>query len=235
MNKYEDKYEIKMEVCERTVKDPTDFHAFTYANITIEELYGLGGLVFKIPLKIRVFLGDKGEDRETALAGYDFGLDDEIPIKKEHNWLYNYNNDNPECDPVKTVFAAIKFDLMHAFFHYSGDPNYTHLHWALYGNLSDHVDSFEWDEHGNPETPIVPRMEEWKTGLNRYDDNKGDDQKWGKITKIVVPTEEDKNQFILACKHIHDSYIDTDYMMVNTIAHLYNAPELVVVEEQKQP
>ena len=68
-------------------------------------------------------------------------------------------------------------------------------------------------------------------GLNRYDDAKGDDQKWGKITKIVVPTEEDKKQLLLASEYIHYlGDIDSDYMMVNTLMHLYEHPDWIEVQ-----
>lgn len=68
--------------------------------------------------------------------------------------------------------------------------------------------------------------------MNRYDDNKGDDQKWGKISKITVPTEEDKEQLLLACEYIHNlKDIDSDYMMVNMLMHLYEHPDLVEVQK----
>lgn len=69
--------------------------------------------------------------------------------------------------------------------------------------------------------------------LNRYDEKlSSDKQKWVTITKIVVPTEEDKQQLLAACKYIHDlSEIDTDILAVNTLAHLYHAPELIEVSK----
>ena len=39
----------------------------------------------------------------------------------------------------KVGFTCSSFDLFHAFCHCSFDPNYTYLHWALYGNLKDRV------------------------------------------------------------------------------------------------
>lgn len=39
--------------------------------------------------------------------------------------------------------------------------------------------------------------------------------------KIVVPTQDDKKEIIDACKHLHDSDIDTGYVTVNQIAHIY--------------
>ena len=112
---------------------------FAYAIITIEELWGIGHLVFKEPMEIKVFFGDT--PNEEVLAVFNFGMEYRIPTAKEKNFLYNYAEKNENAEPIKTVFSTIKFDLMHAFFHYSGDPNYSHTHWALYGNLKDKIDA----------------------------------------------------------------------------------------------
>lgn len=71
--------------------------------------------------------------------------------------------------------------------------------------------------------------------LNVYDDNLPQDkQKWITIKQIVVKTESDKNQLLLASKYIHDlDCIDTDYMAVNYIAHLYTNPELICVDNSE--
>ena len=72
-----------------------------------------------------------------------------------------------------------------------------------------------------------------KNKMNKYDESKGDgpkDQKWFNLVKIVVKTQEDKEQLLLASRYIHDLIeIDTDYMVINSIAHLYQAPELIKV------
>jgi hypothetical protein len=120
-----------------------------YATLTITELWSIGHIIFKAPLKIDVFFGPDDDGNEEALAVYDFGMSQRIALSKEHNFLYNYAGSNEDVEPIKTVFATIKFDLMHAFFHYDGDPNYGHLHWALRGNLEDHLsadDSFIFDD-----------------------------------------------------------------------------------------
>lgn len=49
---------------------------------------------------------------------------------------------------------------------------------------------------------------------------------------ITVDTEEEKQQVLEASLHFHDSNIDTDIPMVNTLAHLYMSPHLVVVTGQ---
>ena len=53
--------------------------------------------------------------------------------------------------------------------------------------------------------------------------------------KIIVKTEEDKNNLLKASKYIHDlRKLDTSIEMVNTIAHLYHAPFLIVVDPDLQ-
>ena len=43
--------------------------------------------------------------------------------------------------------------------------------------------------------------------------------------KIVVPSEQDKNDLLEAFEHVHDSDIDTDFVPVNQLAHIYLTPE----------
>jgi len=120
-----------------------------YATLTITELWSIGHIIFKTPLKVEVLFGPDEDGNDEALAIYDYGMEHHIPLTKERNFLYNYAGKNDPIDHAKTVFATIKFDLMHAFFHYEGDPNYGHLHWALRGNLEDRVtadDSFIFDD-----------------------------------------------------------------------------------------
>lgn len=67
-----------------------------------------------------------------------------------------------------------------------------------------------------------------------YDEELGDDQKWVTISKIIVPTEFDKEQLLLAIKYLHDNpLIDTDILAVNSLVHLYLNPELIVVEKSE--
>lgn len=69
-------------------------------------------------------------------------------------------------------------------------------------------------------------------GLVQYDDTT-EKQKWVQITEIVVPTEYDKEQLLLAIKYIHDlRNLDTGYLAVNHLLHLYLHPELIVVREE---
>lgn len=60
-----------------------------------------------------------------------------------------------------------------------------------------------------------------------------DDPKWIIINKIIVPSEFDKQQLILAFKYLHDNrLIDTDLIAVNTIVHVYQRPDIIVVDNK---
>lgn len=74
---------------------------------------------------------------------FDFGLEYEInPVSTKNNgWGYQGINPNSTNDMV--IKSVIIYDLFHAFTHFQGDPNYTHLHWALYGNLKDRIKVIE--------------------------------------------------------------------------------------------
>lgn len=69
--------------------------------------------------------------------------------------------------------------------------------------------------------------------MDKYDSSlSGDKQSHVNITKIIVPTEYDKQQLLLAFKYIHYlSDLDTDYKAVNTIVHLYLSPDLVEISK----
>lgn len=70
-----------------------------------------------------------------------------------------------------------------------------------------------------------------KYKLEKYKEELGDNQKWVRLTKIIVPTEYDKQQLLEAFRYIHDRDIDTELMAVNTIAHLYLHPDMIEVQE----
>jgi hypothetical protein len=79
----------------------------------------------------------------TVYVDYDNGMTDEFkPYSSIHSgWGYGgVTKDTPLEDIIKSF---VKYDLFHAFFHISDDPNYSHLHWALYGNYKDRVDATE--------------------------------------------------------------------------------------------
>jgi len=47
--------------------------------------------------------------------------------------------------------------------------------------------------------------------------------------EILVRSEEDKKELQLAFRHIHDSDIDTQYLVVNQLAHEYEDDNSIVV------
>jgi hypothetical protein len=42
------------------------------------------------------------------------------------------------------IYREVIFDLGHSFFHYEGDPNYTHYHWTLVGWLKHRIITKEY-------------------------------------------------------------------------------------------
>lgn len=144
MDKRVDRYDVEWQTVEACGDILEHVPSFRYATITIHELWSIGHIIFpKEPLKVEGYFADEKDEDQSALVVYDFGMDDRISVTKDKNWIYNYSGGNEECLPIKSVFSTVKFDLMHAFFHFNGDPNYTHRHWALYGNLKDRVTADE--------------------------------------------------------------------------------------------
>ena len=70
------------------------------------------------------------------------------------------------------------------------------------------------------------------SGMSQYEDELGDDQDWLRIEKIVVPSEKDKQQLLLALEYLHNNFtIDTNFMAVNRLVHLYENPEIIEVSQ----
>jgi hypothetical protein len=68
--------------------------------------------------------------------------------------------------------------------------------------------------------------------MSRYPDplDKTADPWHPSVGAIVVPDERSKQELMAAFRYFHDSWsTDTDYQAVNTLAHLYQAPELFLV------
>lgn len=79
---------------------------------------------------------------------------------------------------------------------------------------------------------VARRHGEQNPELDRYDETPGAEQKWITIHEIVVETERDKAQILAASRYIHDLLeLDTGYMGVNYIAHLYEEPDLIKVRK----
>lgn len=74
--------------------------------------------------------------------------------------------------------------------------------------------------------PIVEEAN--SEGMYLFDES---DPRYITIEQIVVPTEFDKAQLLLASEYLHyNRLIDTDLMAVNTIVHLYENPDIIVVK-----
>lgn len=56
--------------------------------------------------------------------------------------------------------------------------------------------------------------------MNTYDNKKIEDVKWTKY-KIVVPTQEDRQELMKAFNHIHYSDVDSNFVAVNQLMHEY--------------
>jgi len=70
--------------------------------------------------------------------------------------------------------------------------------------------------------------------MTRYDASKPDnEQPTVNISRIVVPTEFDKQQLLLAFEYIYHQNINTTVNAINTISHIYTLPELIEVDNEK--
>lgn len=56
--------------------------------------------------------------------------------------------------------------------------------------------------------------------MDRYPDDHTKKINWTKY-KIIVPTRRDRDELIEAFQHIHNSDVDTDYVVVNQLVHEY--------------
>lgn len=67
-------------------------------------------------------------------------------------------------------------------------------------------------------------------GLEMY--NNSEPSKNVFLNRIVVKDEYSKQQLLLASEYIHNLHeLDTDYMAVNVLAHLYEDPDMIIVED----
>jgi len=60
--------------------------------------------------------------------------------------------------------------------------------------------------------------------MEKYDDRPAEEVRFTDF-RIVVPSEQDKQDLLEAFEHIHDSEIDTNFVPVNQLAHVYYTPE----------
>ena len=50
--------------------------------------------------------------------------------------------------------------------------------------------------------------------------------------KIIVPSQEDKDELMEAFKHFHDSHFDSNNIVSNQLAHLYHETDIIEVNEK---
>jgi len=81
----------------------------------------LGQIACKKPIYINVYYVNRKS--KVIYFTWDFGMEGTVSLN-------NFNIKHIKGLKSK-IFADIIFDIGHAFFHYQGDPNYTHYHWAL--------------------------------------------------------------------------------------------------------
>ncbi len=113
------------------LQNSVNSHLFLFSEIS----EGPDKIIFHPPgLSVLAFWG--GDIKSGfAILSYDFGME----VKTSFEAFF--------CAGLETVEAkiarTIEFDLFHAFFHCKDDPNYSTLHWALYGNLKSRATLFE--------------------------------------------------------------------------------------------
>jgi hypothetical protein len=101
----------------------------------------LGEITFKGgPIEIDIYFVDR--KAKKAYYTWDFGMDDFMNLDSNFCGIKNIKNIKKIRDKV---IRQCEFDLSHAFFHPSEDPNYTCLHWALLGWYKDLVDLKEFE------------------------------------------------------------------------------------------
>lgn len=97
---------------------------------------GFSTLEFNPPLVIEYFIDPK--IAPLINISYDFGMDHFVQTDPEKNFLLRkIGSQKATANVAQAIFRTVCFDLFHAFCHFQGDPNYSCLHWALYGNLKD--------------------------------------------------------------------------------------------------
>jgi hypothetical protein len=99
----------------------------------------LGEITCKSPIYIEVYSLDR--KAKIVYFHWDFGMDGVVGLN-------SFNIKNIKGLKNKIISDVI-FDIGHAFFHYEGDPNYTHYHWALKAWLKDRVDITENDYYND--------------------------------------------------------------------------------------
>lgn len=80
----------------------------------------------------------------------------------------------------------------------------------------------------------MKRYEDYKSDKRRRDLTDDDFKKirWTEY-KIVVPTEEDRQELMEVFKHFHDEGFDSEFITANQLAHLYHDDEgkMIIVDK----
>ena len=114
------------------------------AELNLEKIYeGGNSITFNPPLKLDIYLCQGNDKFNYVNVNFDFGMSYDFGL---HPF---YIKDLPLDDWIGRTKRIIEFELFHSFFHYSGDPNYSTLNWALYGNLAHRVTCEEDYSHEN--------------------------------------------------------------------------------------
>ena len=101
-----------------------------------EKFIELGKIICKKPIYVDVYHVDRKE--KVVYFTWDFGMDGTVSLN-------NFNIQHVKGLKNK-ILKDIIFDIGHAFFHYEGDPNYTHYHWGLRGWLKDRVKTNDFEQ-----------------------------------------------------------------------------------------
>lgn len=54
------------------------------------------------------------------------------------------------------------------------------------------------------------------------------------MIKIIVDSEEEKSELLVASEHFHDCDINTDLPGVNFLAHMFMNPDLIIVKDKDE-
>lgn len=94
----------------------------------------LGEVRCKEPIWIDVYYVDR--KAKVVHFVWDFGMEGKAGLN-------NFNVAHLKRLKDK-ILADVIFDVGHAFFHYEGDPNYSHYHWALKAWLRNRVQTTDF-------------------------------------------------------------------------------------------
>ena len=92
-------------------------------------------------------------------------------------------------------------------------------------SLLSHQEYPRWAED------LLVKAYEYPYGLIRWDGTDVDQLNGQGISKIVVSSEEVKDQLIRTFKYLHDlRQVDTNFLMVSSLVHHYLAPDTIEVQ-----